>query len=37
MATADVNSENIIGKALETGTDLQTIKFLLNPFTVNLA
>ena len=37
MAAADVNSENIIGKALETGTDLETIKFLLAPFTVNLA
>ena len=37
MATADVNSENIIGRALETGTDLQTIKFLLQPLAVNLA
>jgi|SRR3990167_1960036 len=37
MATADVNSEHIIGIALETGTDLETIKFLLQPVTVNLA
>jgi len=37
MATADVNSEQIIGRALETGTDLQTIKFLLQPLVVNLA
>lgn len=37
MATADVNSENILGRSLETGTDLQTVLFELNPFTVNLA
>jgi len=37
MATADVNSEHIIGIALETGADLETIKFLLQPLTVNLA
>jgi len=37
MATADVNSEHIIGIALETGTDLETIKFLLQPLTMNLA
>ena len=37
MVDADVNSENIIGRALETATDLQTFKFKLQPFAVNLA
>ena len=37
MVDADVNSENIIGRALETATDLQTFKFILAPFSVNLA
>jgi hypothetical protein len=37
MVNADVNSEHIIGRALETATDLQTFKFLLKPFSVNLA
>lgn len=37
MATANVNSENIIGRALETGADLETIKFLLAPYVSNLA
>ena len=37
MVDADVNSENIIGRALETATDLQTFLFQLNPFSVNLA
>ena len=37
MATADVNSEHIIGIALETGADLETVLFQLNPITVNLA
>ena len=37
MATADVNSEHIIGIALETGADLETVLFQLNPITLNLA
>jgi hypothetical protein len=37
IVNADVNSENIIGRALETATDLQTFKFLLQPLAVNLA
>ncbi len=37
MVNADVNSEHIIGRALETATDLQTFKFILAPFSVNLA
>lgn len=37
MVVADVNSEAIIGIALETATDTQSFKFLLNPINVNLA
>lgn len=37
LVNADVNSENIVGRALETATDGQTFLFELNPFTVNLA
>ena len=37
LATADVNSENIFGRALETGADTESILAELNPFTVNLA
>jgi hypothetical protein len=37
LVSADVNSENIVGRALETATDRETFLFELNPFTVNLA
>lgn len=37
MVVADVNSEALIGIALETATDTQSFKFLLNPINVNLA
>ena len=37
MVDADVNSEQIIGRALETATDLETFLFQLNPYTANLA
>lgn len=37
LVDADVNSENIVGRALETATDGETFLFELNPFTVNLA
>ena len=37
LVDADVNSENIVGRALETATDGQSFLFELNPFTVNLA
>lgn len=37
LVSADVNSENIFGRALETATDGQTARVELNPFTVNLA
>lgn len=37
LATADINSENIFGRALETAVDLDTALVELNPFTVNLA
>ena len=37
LVNADVNSEHIVGRALETATDTQSFKFLLNPFSVNLA
>ena len=37
LVSADVNSENIVGRALETATDGQTFLFELMPFTVNLA
>jgi len=37
LVVADVNSEAIVGMALETATDTQSFKFLLNPINVNLA
>lgn len=37
IVSADVNSENILGRALETATDTQTFLFELNPFTINVA
>ena len=37
LVNADVNSENIVGRSLETATDTQSFLFELHPFTVNLA
>ena len=37
IVSADVNSENILGRSLETATDTESFLFELNPFTVNLA
>ena len=37
LVDADVNSENIVGRALETATEGNVFLFELNPFTVNLA
>lgn len=37
LVNADVNSENIVGRALETATDGQTFLFELKPFGINLA
>lgn len=37
LVNADVNSENIVGVALETATDTQSFLFELKPFGVNLA
>lgn len=37
LVNADVNSENIVGRALETATDGQTFLFELKPMAVNLA
>jgi hypothetical protein len=37
LVNADVNSEHIVGRALETATDTQSFKFILAPFSVNLA
>ena len=37
LVNADVNSEHIVGRALETATDTQSFLFLLQPFSVNLA
>lgn len=37
LVSADVNSENIVGRALETATDTQSALIELGPFTVNLA
>lgn len=37
MVDADVNSENIAGRFLETATDTQSALMELNPFTANLA
>jgi hypothetical protein len=37
LVTADVNSEAIVGIALETAADTESFKFLLQPIAVNLA
>lgn len=37
LVDADVNSEHIVGRALETAADTESFLFLLNPFSVNLA
>uniref|UniRef100_A0A6M3XHG7 Head decoration protein n=1 Tax=viral metagenome TaxID=1070528 RepID=A0A6M3XHG7_9ZZZZ len=37
LAAADINSENIVGRALETALDTESFLFELMPFTVNLA
>ena len=37
LVNADVNSENIVGRSLETATDGQSFLFELKPMTVNLA
>tara|TARA_R100000750_G_C2257785_1_gene62614 strand:- start:30 stop:443 length:414 start_codon:yes stop_codon:yes gene_type:complete len=37
LVVADVNSEALVGIALETATDTQSFKFLLKPVNVNLA
>jgi hypothetical protein len=37
LVIADINSEHIVGRALETATDRETFLFQLNPFSVNLA
>jgi hypothetical protein len=37
LVNADVNSENIVGRALETATDGETFLFELNPIGLQLA
>lgn len=37
LVNADVNSESLVGIALETATDTQSFKFLLQPIAANLA
>lgn len=37
LVNADINSEHIVGRSLETATDTQSFLFLLQPFSVNLA
>jgi len=37
LVSADVNSENPVGRALEVAVDGETFLFELNPFTINLA
>ena len=37
LVVADVNSEAVVGIALETATDTQSFKFLLQPVNFNLA
>ena len=37
LVNADVNSEHIVGRALETAADTESFLFLLAPFSVNLA
>lgn len=37
LVNADINSEHIVGRALETAADTESFLFLLAPFSVNLA
>jgi hypothetical protein len=37
LVVADVNSEHIVGRALETATDTESFLFLLDPFAAQLA
>lgn len=37
LVVADVNSEHIVGTALETATNTQTFRFYLNPINLQLA
>jgi hypothetical protein len=37
VITAGVNAENILGIALETATDTQTLLVMLGPRTINVA
>jgi hypothetical protein len=37
LVVADINSEHIVGRALETATDGETFMFELNPFAAQLA
>lgn len=37
LVNADVNSEHIVGRALETASDTESFLFILNPFSINLA
>ena len=37
LVNADVNSENIVGRALETAADTESFLFELNPFSMELA
>jgi hypothetical protein len=37
LVVADVNSEHIVGRALETATDTESFLFELNPFAAQLA
>ena len=37
LVVADVNSENIVGTALETATDTESFVFYLNPININVA
>jgi len=37
LVDADLNSEHIVGRALETATDTESFLFYLNPFGIQLA
>jgi hypothetical protein len=37
LVVADINSEHIVGRALETATDTESFLFQLNPFAAQLA
>jgi hypothetical protein len=37
LVVADINSEHIVGRALETATDTESFLFLLQPFAAQLA